>query len=82
MARTHTPSPAEIILSRATLAGYEPPDLMRMTGMKKSTFYRRLSRNDWTLSELLRIDRYIHLTGEDAAGVREWFKKGGITKGP
>ena len=53
----------------------------RKAGMKKSTFYRRLSRNDWTLLELLRIDRYIHLTGEDAAGLREWFN-GGITKGP
>ena len=81
MARTHMPSPSEIILSRATLAGYEAPELLRKTGMKRSTFYRRLSRNDWTLLELLRIDRYIHLTGEDAAGLREWFN-GGITKGP
>ena len=79
--RTHTSTPAEIILSRATLAGYEAPELLRKTGMKRSTFYRRLSRNDWTLSELLQIDRYIHMTGEDAAGLREWFN-GGITKGP
>lgn len=78
MARTHMPSPAEIILSRATLAGYEAPELLRKTGMKRSTFYRRLSRNDWTLSELLQIDRYIHMTEEDAAGFRNWY----TTKGP
>ena len=80
MPKLHTPSPAEIILSRATLAGYAPPELMRKAGTKKSTFYRRLSQNAWPLEEVLRIDRCIHLTGEDAAGLREWFK--GITKGP
>ena len=74
--KKHVPTPAEIILSRATLAGYEAPELMRKTGLKRSTFYRRLSRNDWTLSEMLNIDRYIHLTEEDAAGVRNWYTKG------
>ena len=32
MPKLHTPSPAEIILSRVTLAGYEPPELMRKAG--------------------------------------------------
>lgn len=80
MGKVHQPTATEIIVARATLAGYEPPELMRKAGMKKSTFYRRLSQNDWTLEEVFRIDRCIHLTGEDAAGLREWFK--GITKGP
>ena len=74
MARIHTPTPAEIILSRATLAGYEAPELLRKTGMKRSTFYRRLSRNDWTLAEMLNIDRYIHFTADDMAGFRKWHK--------
>ena len=62
----HRPTVREIIIARATLAGYgEVPKLSKKTGITKSTFYRKLNEGGWTLGEISAIDKVVHFTDDD-----------------
>lgn len=69
MTRRHKPTPGEIVMSQAWLAGIHGiPELAKRTGIPRATMYQRIAEGGWSLEELKAVDRAIRL--DDEAKVR------------
>jgi uncharacterized protein (DUF2384 family) len=67
--RIHQPTTGDIILSQAQLNGMKKSDLIRRTGISKTTFNRRIRTDTWTVPEIRAIDRLVHFTPEQCAEI-------------